>query len=201
MTLCKSWLFKQITNQKYFHLFTSQKQEKMEYDALRCHLLLRHTKISDELLVFNDAHCRHLMLSILYWRPSGIRANDSVMYISLAIILKKRLNIYLFMRQLLSKLEHSQVQDGRIGRSSRSQTCVVSVSRNSPPFHTCSHSGSFPPSQVSPVWMIKYSSTETLEYRLLWSSTPSTPASLWPTKTASGQGRRTHTEPGKHQQL
>lgn len=89
MTLCKSWLFKQITNQKYFHLFTSQKQEKMEYDALRCHLLLRHTKISDELLVFNDAHCRHLMLSILYWRPSGIRANDSVMYISLAIILKK----------------------------------------------------------------------------------------------------------------
>lgn len=79
MTLCKSWLFKQITNQKYVHLFTSQKQEKMEYDALRCHLLLRHTKISDELLVFNDAHCRHLMLSILYWRPSGIRANDSVM--------------------------------------------------------------------------------------------------------------------------
>lgn len=47
------------------HLFTSQKQEKMEYDALQCHLLLRHTKISDELLVFNDAHCRHLMLSIL----------------------------------------------------------------------------------------------------------------------------------------
>lgn len=66
MTLCKSWLFKQITNQKYVHLFTSQKQEKIEYDALRCHLLLRHTKISDELLVFNDAHCRHLMLSILY---------------------------------------------------------------------------------------------------------------------------------------
>lgn len=66
MTLCKSWLFKQITNQKYVHLFTSQKQEKMEYDALRCHLLLRHTKISDQLLVFNDAHCRHLMLSILY---------------------------------------------------------------------------------------------------------------------------------------
>ena len=134
-------------------------------------------------------------------RPSGLRPDDPAMYISLASIVWKRLRIFcLFMRQLLLKLEHSQVQDGRIGRFSRSQTCVVSVSRNSPPFHTCSHSGLFPPLQVSPVWMIKYSSTETLEYRLLWSSTPSTPASLWPTRTASGQGRRAHT-PGKHQQL
>ena len=48
----------------------------------------------------------------------------------------------------------------------------------------------FPLLQVSPVWMIKYSSTETLEYRLSWSSTPSTPASLWPTRTASGQSRQ-----------
>ena len=31
-----------------------------EYDALQCHFLLRHTEISDELLVLNNAHCRRL---------------------------------------------------------------------------------------------------------------------------------------------
>lgn len=46
-----------------------------------------------------------------------------------------------------------------------------------------------PPLQVFPVWMIKYSSTVTLEFHLLSSSTPSTRASLWPTRTVSGQGR------------
>lgn len=49
-----------------------------------------------------------------------------------------------------------------------------------------------PPLQVFPVWMIKYSSTATPEYRLLWSFTLSTPASLWQTRTASGQGHITN---------
>lgn len=48
--------------------------------------------------------------------------------------------------------------------------------------------------QVSPVWMIKYSSTVTPEYRLWSSSIPSTPASLWPTRTASGQGDGTYSD-------
>lgn len=41
--------------------------------------------------------------------------------------------------------------------------------------------------QVFLAWMIKYSSTATPECRQWSSSTPSTPASLWLTRTASGQ--------------